>query len=123
MKPSILRCFDFKGRIGRLGYLLRTLGAFLLVLPAVVLMGLVGLVGDPQDTLPTILRMVVGMGCAAATLALHLSNAVKRVHDIGWSGGWAVFLLLPPANLLLVLIGLVVAGNDEGNRHGPRDSG
>jgi uncharacterized membrane protein YhaH (DUF805 family) len=124
--------FSFRGRISRRQW---WLGALILLLGIALMLGIAFWSGDPLLALPLILAVFV------ATYAL----SVKRLHDRGKSGWWAlVFIFLPgvadrwsdrltedtPLWWVLVLIGSVLTiwglielgfrrGTDGGNDYGP----
>ena len=51
---------------------------------------------------------------------LHLYFVVRpRLHDLGHSGVWAVFGLIPLVNAVLMLVLLLMPGNVGVNRFGP----
>lgn len=48
----------------------------------------------------------------------YIAVLVRRLHDIGWSGWWAVGMAVPLLNLF-VLVLTVLRGQDGPNRFGP----
>jgi len=109
-EPSIL---STRGRIGRLRYLAYTIGAYLLLIVAMVPLGLVG-----AST-----RSGVGVALLATGGILYfvftIMAAIQRVHDFDWSG-WSVLLFIVPlANLVLGLMMLFRGGTEGANRFGP----
>jgi len=83
--------FDWKGRLGRL--------QFLIVLIAVMVAA--SLIG----TIFGHIRLVGFL----AQLAV-LPSAIKRIHDIGWSTWWLLLSLVPGLGLIMEIILLVVPG-------------
>jgi uncharacterized membrane protein YhaH (DUF805 family) len=44
---------------------------------------------------------------------------VRRLHDIGMSGWWALLLLVPYIGGLIVLVFTLLPGQPHANAHGP----
>ena len=49
---------------------------------------------------------------------LLLSTTTKRLHDIGWPGWFSVLIIIPPVNLLFILLLLIKKGQKENNKYG-----
>ncbi len=54
-----------------------------------------------------------------ATLIPGLAVAWRRLHDIGKSGGYWFFILIPLAGPIILLVWLATAGNVGDNAYGP----
>lgn len=54
-----------------------------------------------------------------ATLVPGLAVAWRRLHDIGKSGGYWFFILIPIAGPIILLVWLATAGNAGDNAYGP----
>lgn len=52
-------------------------------------------------------------------IILIFSAATKRLHDIGRSGWFALFLYFPVINLLLIALLVIVKGDQKINKYGP----
>jgi uncharacterized membrane protein YhaH (DUF805 family) len=109
-EPSILSA---RGRIGRLRYLAYTIGAYLVLIAAMIPVTLIG-----AST-----RSGVGLALLATGGILYfvftIMAAIQRVHDFDWSG-WSVLLFIVPfANLAIGLMILFRGGTEGANRFGP----
>ncbi len=54
-----------------------------------------------------------------AVLVPHISVTVRRLHDMGSSGWWALLGLVPILNLILLLYFLTADSDENENRFGP----
>lgn len=63
--------------------------------------------------------VLVGWVTIAAMLAIGTVYGIRRLHDMGVSGWWALMCMLPPLNILLWLALACFPGQSSGNRHGP----
>ncbi len=109
--------FSLDGRIGRLRFLV---WAFL---PAFVLLMLLAYLIGQFDLLqrPGMVRLLA-MAAALVALAIALAMTRRRLHDLARPGWWALLMLLPPLNLLLIGYLAWRAGDAGGNRYGPPPS-
>ncbi|NHZ89174.1 DUF805 domain-containing protein [Massilia sp. CCM 8733] len=110
--------FSLDGRIGRLRYLVYGfLPALVLLIVLAFLIGQFGL-GQRRG-----LVQLLALGTALAALAIALAMTRRRLHDLARPGWWALLMLAPPLNLLLIGYLLYRAGDGGGNRYGPPPSG
>jgi uncharacterized membrane protein YhaH (DUF805 family) len=58
----------------------------------------------------------------AIWVPFHLSFAVRRIHDINWSGWLALLLFIPVVGIIFALIILLKKGTDGTNTYGPPQS-
>lgn len=105
-QPLILR-----GRLGRFGFGLRLFLAFAPLLPAYSLPA-------PGAGSNTWLRLLLAGLLLAGCIALAALVAVRRLHDVGVSGWWALGLLLPGLNLLGYVVLLAMPGEPGHNAWG-----
>jgi uncharacterized membrane protein YhaH (DUF805 family) len=121
--------FSFKGRIGRVAYLLSIIGqiiVFALLLPALGIdatsirpeSGDVSATGVMRDAMPGLSAAIIGLTLSLATLWISLATGAKRLHDLNKSGWWMfasigltivsliVGMIIPP----LALFGTIAAG-------------
>ena len=100
-----IRMFDFTGRSRR-----RELGWFLVIntiIMNLVLRGTLDLTaGQRGEAVGYVMSFVV------------ISIIVRRLHDMGQSGWWALLLIVPGANVALLLAALVINGKPEANQWG-----
>jgi uncharacterized membrane protein YhaH (DUF805 family) len=101
----------FRGRRGRLSYLMAQL-LFFSVGFALVIVG-------PVVFAEAVVPFVVA-GTFIALIWPQLAVAAQRLHDIGASGWWQILTLVPIANLVFFLVLLLAPGQDYENRFGPR---
>lgn len=125
---DIPRCFDLRGRIGRLSFAL-TQVPFVLVATLLVLASF-GAADRPAHVphLALVLLAVkpllfVLVALMAPLLGYNLCQACKRAHDLGLSGYCCVIFLVPLFNILLYLYLLLAPGQKGGNVYGVRDCG
>lgn len=102
--PSI---FELRGRIGRVRYLAYGFVFGILVLLAAAIGATVA--GDAAATWLS----------AAATAAFGILLGVRRLHDLGRSGWFALGMLVPFVNLAIGLWLLCAPGDPAANRFGP----
>jgi len=103
------------GRIGRVRYLAYSFAGMLVVmLAAAVLGGALGAAGATEQIGGALLQVVVG----ALVLALTLIVARRRLNDMGRTGWWGLFLLVPILNIVAT-VWLVFGKGDAGpNQYG-----
>ena len=99
--------FSFQGRIGRAHFWLIQLLEL-----AVVLVGASAFGPDAEGAVLAALLV-----CAA----MFLSSGVRRWHDLGRTGWWQLFVLVPFIGVVLILwICGVTRGQDGANQYGPK---
>ena len=113
---SCMRQFArFRGRAPRLEYFWFNL--------FVILCSFGGIYLDSSLLGPELLETLGFFGPVGLILFLilflpSLSVAVRRFHDFNASGLWAIFLLIPIVNLILILFLLFPGGDAGANRFG-----
>jgi len=96
---------SFEGRIGRRDWWIGVIGVYAVWLIAWVLFGSDGLV-----------PFVIGVLIFLAAIACH----VKRFHDRGRSGWWALIVLIPVIGPIWAVVDLgILEGEPQANRWGP----
>lgn len=103
---------NFEGRARRQEYWMYILFVFLFSIVAGVIDGTLGLTGE------------MGTGVFSSLFALFLilpslSAGARRLHDTGKSGLWLFLYLLPVLGSLILLIFMVLPGDEGPNRYGP----
>lgn len=98
-----------QGRLSRFDFGLRLFLAFAPLLPAHSL-----LVSDSNDD--AWLRFLAAGLLLAFCISLAALLAVRRLHDVGLSGWWALALLLPGLNLVGYALLLGLPGKPEAKR-------
>ena len=114
----------FGRRIGRLGFLLSFI--IWVLLPLVV----VFIEAFNRNINITGIRGVVNIACLILlgailiwSIPLFVSLYVRRLHDLNMSGLYALLILVPIVNLILLLYLLFAPGKDKKNMYGkPVDS-
>lgn len=66
-----------------------------------------------------IIQLVLFLG----TLLPSLAVAVRRLHDIGRSGWWLLFGLIPIIGSFVLLVFAFTKGNERENEYGPAPTG
>jgi uncharacterized membrane protein YhaH (DUF805 family) len=128
--PHPLNVFSLTGRLGRLRYLAYAFPAYLPLIGAAIVGGVMGGMGKSAGTFATLL--VIG---GLATLWLGLRLAVLRLHDLNLSGFWVLLPIVPMFTLFtgspvlmiastgFMLLGLLALfvwpGGMLGNDYGP----
>jgi PAT family beta-lactamase induction signal transducer AmpG len=103
----------FEGRATRVVYA-RSFVLTALVIFAVAWLGSFSF-GDEQATLAARIALVV-VG-AATFIAVFMAATVRRLRDVGWNSRWVLLMLVPGANLVLLVM-LAVAPGRSGPRSG-----
>jgi uncharacterized membrane protein YhaH (DUF805 family) len=103
----------FQGRIGRLDYLLYCILAFLIIyfLTAYTLDLLSKRYDNPPD-------LYIIISSYFVFIFLIIIGAVKRLHDIDWSGFWALLIPVPVYWLIITFILLFKKGTNGSNKYG-----
>jgi uncharacterized membrane protein YhaH (DUF805 family) len=102
--------FSWDGRIGRLQYLL---GLILSILCVFVGAGLASIArGAGWAGIALIVPFV-------AFFWIKFAIAVKRLHDLGKSGGWCLLLFVPIVGFVVALTFLLAPGEEHDNQYGP----
>lgn len=130
VKESIWqKFFSFKGRLGREDYFKRLIISDA-VFYGMLLVGILGIIvavailaaifggvkhsGQPSDgfmILMTILILLLVLWLGVAKLATSLSLAVRRLHDLGYSGKWLLALVGYGAFIFLVILILTIVND------------
>ncbi len=69
-----------------------------------------------------ILALAVAVVAILAFLVPSIAVAVRRLHDLGWSGWWYLVLFIPFVGglaALVMLIAFMMRGNVGPNKYGP----
>lgn len=93
--------FNWNGRICRRQFL------FLFILSVIVGMVLIGMIGNGGQSIMFFIQLFL------------IPSYMKRLHDIGWSGGLIFLSLIPFVGMILFLLMLVVGGTKGPNKYGP----
>ena len=109
--PLLWLFFGLKGRISRSVYWLACL--FLIALNSVLIGQLVG--GEQASYYR--LAQAVGPFVIIATLYSNFVVAAKRLHDMGYTGLFAVAIFIPLVNLAFTLWAGLVPGTAGLNKH------
>lgn len=111
-----------EGRIGRLQFLMRSIVvsvvatlAFALIL---VMLSVLRRAVGPVGVVPEAAAVVCYIAYGVLVLGIWLSASVRRLHDIGHSGAWVVFLLVPFLNLVLWIYLMITPSEEGENEYG-----
>ena len=110
--PLLWLFFGLKGRISRSVYWLACL--FLIALNSVLIGQLVG--GEEASYYR--LAQALGPFVIIATLYSNFVVAAKRLHDMGYTGLFALAIFIPLVNLAFTLWAGLVPGTAGPNKHG-----
>ena len=114
---AVKTCFqnyaNFSGRARRSEY-------WYFCLFNILVSGVLGLLGNiaGQGFIASLLNGVASLYSLAAFIP-GLAVAWRRLHDIGKSGGYWFFILIPLAGPIILLVWLATAGNVGDNAYGP----
>jgi uncharacterized membrane protein YhaH (DUF805 family) len=106
--------FSFKGRIARQSFILGSL--FLQMIIGWIVYQIVKAGGN--QTLLTFWGFVF-IVAGAYVLWPALALVVKRLHDIGLPWFFAVAFLVPPFTWILLVVLMIMRGNERANAYGP----
>ncbi len=103
--------FQLKGRIGRVRYIAYAMGMTIIFgLVIAVVMGLLTML-SPSLAL-------VGMVLYIPMLVLGVMLAIRRFHDLGKSGWYALLIIIPIVNFFISLWLIFGAGSPAANQYG-----
>ena len=112
--------WSFDGRIGRADYAGGQLLNFVLMVAAMV--GVLYLRENWTPPEPFNLKdgsLLVLFPVVVLFYWTLLPLAAKRLHDLGVTGWFCLLHLVPGAGFIVVIVLLIVRGEDNGNRYGP----
>ena len=107
----------FKGRIGRFFFAFAVVGLLIAGTAVNVVVALLSGIGVPEFWLYAALFL-----WAALSLLVAMSFTVRRWHDLGRSGWWALLSLVPIVNLFCLFILLFWPGQSARERVSHRSS-
>jgi uncharacterized membrane protein YhaH (DUF805 family) len=113
-----VKLFSARGRIGRLRYLANAVGAYLVMIAAVLAVSLVagGVAGGTGHAdAATTLGGAIGVLLSIPYLVFLVLKLIQRTHDMDWNG-WTTLLAFIP---LVGLIWIFKGGTQGANRYGP----
>jgi uncharacterized membrane protein YhaH (DUF805 family) len=100
------------GRLGRARYFLRSFGYYFVFLLLTGVLTAIGSLASPE------FAPMLSIPLAIAYVVVALSQGVKRLHDLNWSGWWLLLFIIPIVNFVLALLLLFKAGTDGPNDYG-----
>src|SRR5262245_46580913 len=112
--------WSVNGRIGRLAYAGGLLLSWLLMCTVLAVWQIVGENWTPPE--PFNLKggsLLVLVPFAVLFCWALFALTMKRLHDRGLTGWFSLLLLVPGVELILIIVLLVVRGEDNNNRYGP----
>lgn len=118
MMDYVKKCFqnyaNFSGRARRAEYWYFCLFNFIVS----GVLSLLGTIAGDGSFIATALTSIASL-YSLATLVPGLAVAWRRLHDIGKSGGYWFFILIPLAGPIILLVWLAKAGDVGDNAYGP----
>jgi uncharacterized membrane protein YhaH (DUF805 family) len=100
---------DFEGRARRMEYWMFTLVNFIIYVVAYTLI---------FSTKSTLLSALLGL-YGLAILLPSLGVTVRRLHDTGRTGWWILIGLVPFIGTIVLLIFMILDGDEGQNQYGP----
>lgn len=112
--------FTFKGRIGRMRYLVYGMGIMMLMsmlagVLAAVMIPAAGAAGDAGGMIGMLLMALIYAG----VLVIAIMFGKRRLNDLNRSGWWYLLTFVPIANIGLAIYMLFFPGSDGANNFGP----
>jgi uncharacterized membrane protein YhaH (DUF805 family) len=104
----------FKGRIGRLGYLMASVYLLAYFIFAVLL----GLLTGHGSRTSNILVILLGMAGVLVAIPLGISLHIRRWHDLGQSGWLTLLNLVPGVGIITAIILTFIPGTSGPNTYG-----
>ncbi|MBB5016824.1 uncharacterized membrane protein YhaH (DUF805 family) [Chitinivorax tropicus] len=102
---------SFEGRLDRVHYLTYLLGATCLLMA-----GMLPVLGTGSS--PGSLGVSWVLVGAIILFIMNIRYAVLRLHDIGRHGNWALLLWVPIVQLMLLVVLMLMPGEEGGNAYG-----
>jgi uncharacterized membrane protein YhaH (DUF805 family) len=112
--------WSFNGRIGRIAYAGGWLLNFVVMLAAMAVATHLSLYWTPPE--PFNLkdgRLLALIPIAVLSYWAHFPLTVKRLHDLGVTGWFSLLMIVPGANLIMIIVLLIARGEDNDNRYDP----
>jgi uncharacterized membrane protein YhaH (DUF805 family) len=110
--------FGFSGRIARQSFILGLL--FMISLFMFVIARIVAVEGREDSTA---FWGLVFLALGAASVVSILAMAAKRLHDLGYAGFFAVLVLIPGIDLIVLTLLMVLPSEPATNAYGPAPFG
>lgn len=116
-KNKNVKYFSARGRIGRLRYLID--GILIPVVGFIVISFVLGLAVPNMNHNPDFMWMYfVSLFLLSIIFGLgYLYATAKRLHDLGLSCWWLFLFWIPYLNFVLILLLLIIKGNEGGNKY------
>lgn len=108
--------FSFYGRISRREFWWAQLSLLACFIAAIIVIEQTGGLEGPEASAAAVLSIIV---LVQMVWFFGICVAVKRVHDMGWPGGFAVLLFVPVLGFLFWLKIGFSKGQMHENRYGP----
>ncbi len=109
MKETIWLLFLTNGRLNRRGFWIYVAG---LIIIGMLFRAI--FVSEQQNPIVGTLALVIGLITAYTQFAV----LIKRFHDLGASGWWSLFWLVPGVNIAVLVYCGFFPGNAEANQFG-----
>ena len=107
--------FSSKGRFGRIDFLaFSALSGMAMMVIAVGLGVVMAISGSDIETLGPIILLIT-----LPSLYFGILFMIRRLHDLNWSGWFAVTYIIPLVNLVMLLILSSMKGTPTSNSYGP----
>jgi len=110
----------YSGRIGRLVFA-RNIAILVVAISLVV--AVIRLLQNSDSDLARFALVILIIGSVYGGFVYSLSNVVRRLHDLDFSGWVALVFYLPPVGFILLIVLLVTPGSPSDNRFGSPSAG
>ena len=114
--PPVNIWYGISGRVNRLGF-------FAVAVVATIVFYAFGMVSDSASDSSTVFSIVIGLPLSIVTIGMVVpgfSALIRRLHDMGFSGWYALALLIPITNGIIFLTLWIAPGNNYPNKYGPQ---
>ena len=108
---------NFSGRSRRAEYWYAVLFNLIVGIGISIISGIITAVSD-GSTVGAVITSILTYGWYLATLIPGLALAVRRLHDLGKSGLYILFILIPIAGSIILLVWEATDGTPEPNEYG-----
>lgn len=108
--------WSLEGRLGRQTYLLRLLCILGAIILAGVILNVIAAISGADEWLGRPIAALI----AFSSMPFALPQHTRRLHDLGWSGWWQLFILVPVLGLFLRIYLWCQPGTPGPNSYGQR---
>ena len=111
-------CFSFSGRINRAQYWGGVGAAYAIIILYVLI--IIAAVPHPDPSGVDPLGVALGVLASILYSFIYCAVAVKRLHDLDYSGKWVLTIFIPVVGVILFFVWGILEGDARDNRFGPK---